>query len=274
MIQTSSPGKTIRLGRVFDHQTERTVIVAIDHGIGGVPSGLANLIPDVEALLTGEPDGLILTAGALRRLAPVLAGRGGPGILVTVDHAGGATLPGTSSRGEEHRLLLGIEDCLRLGADGVKTLLIFGREELRVHAENVALVAALARAADAWGVPLLVEPVLWGRTATEEQRHDPRVLRHICRIAVELGADVVKAAFPGDDAAFHEIVATTPVPIVILGGAKMERPEDAIETAARAVRSGGAGVAFGRNVFQHKDPAGMIRSLRAVVHGRTEEEPR
>jgi DhnA family fructose-bisphosphate aldolase class Ia len=103
--------------------------------------------------------------------------------------------------------------------------------------------------------------------ASEEQRRDPRVLRHICRIAVELGADIVKAAFPGDEAAFAEIARDTPVPIVILGGARMERAEEALETARRAVRAGAAGVAFGRNVFQQPDPAGMVRGLRAAVHG-------
>src|SRR6476660_500500 len=124
MFESSAPGKSIRLGRIFQRDTRRSVIVAIDHGIGGSPEGLSQLIPDVTALLEGEPDGLILTAGALRRLAPVLAGRRGPGLLVAVDYSGGATVPGSPGRGEEHRLLLGIEESLRLGADGVKALLI------------------------------------------------------------------------------------------------------------------------------------------------------
>jgi DhnA family fructose-bisphosphate aldolase class Ia len=268
MIDSRSSGKSIRLGRLFRGDTGRSVIVAIDHGIGGAPEGLANLVGDMSKMLEGRPDGLILSAGALRRLAPVLAGREGPGILVTADYGGGNTLPGGGGgRGEQYRLLLGIEDALRLGADGVKVVLVFGRESLQVHSENVAAIATLARAADSWGVPVLVEPVLWGRTASEEQRRDPNVLRHICRIAVELGADVVKAAFPSDDAAFADIVRAIPVPVVILGGPRMERPEAALDTARRAVAAGAAGVAFGRNVFQAPDPAEMIRGLRAAVHG-------
>jgi class I fructose-bisphosphate aldolase len=267
MFESPSPGKSIRLGRLFQRETRRSVIVAIDHGIGGAPDGLVELVPHAAAMLEGEPDGLILTAGALRRLAPVLAGRRGPGILVAVDYSGGSTVPGSPSRGEQHRLLLGIEEALRLGADGVKALLVFGRESLEIHADNVAAITSLARAADLWGVPLLVEPVLWGRTATEEQRRDPRVLRNICRIAVELGADIVKAPFPADDAAFAEITRASPVPVVILGGPRMENAEAVLDTARRAVRAGAAGVAFGRNVFQHPDPAGMVRALRSVVHG-------
>ena len=274
VLNAPAPGKSLRLGRIFARETGRAVIVAIDHGLGGAPAGLESLVPDVQAMAAGEPDALILTAGALARLAPVLAGRPGPGILVTVDYSGGATVPGGTGRGEEHRLLVEIEDALRLGADGLKALLIFGRESLQVHAENVAMVARLARAADAWGVPLLVEPVVWGRAATEEQRRDAQVVRHICRIAVELGADIVKAPFPADEAAFAAIAAEIPVPIVILGGPKTAQPDDAVATARRAVQAGAAGVAFGRNVFQHQDPAAMVRALRAAVHGPNEEGPR
>jgi DhnA family fructose-bisphosphate aldolase class Ia len=267
MIQSYSTGKSVRLRRLFDGETGRSVIVAIDHGIGGSPQGLPRLVPDVAALLEGGPDGLILSAGALRRLAPALDGRRAPGILVTVDYGGGTTLPGGGGpRGEEHRLLLGIEDALRLGADGVKVVLNFGRESLNVHADNVVMIASLARAADAWGVPVLVEPVVWGRAATEEQRRDPQVLHHICRIAVELGADIVKLPFPSDVTVFQEIVRATPVPIVILGGPKMESAKDVIETARSAVAAGGAGVAFGRNVFQHPEPAAIVRALREAVH--------
>jgi class I fructose-bisphosphate aldolase len=152
-------------------------------------------------------------------------------------------------------------------------LLIFGRESLEAHTENLHQVAAVAHACEAWGMPLLVEPVVWGRTATDEERRSPQVLRHICRIAVELGADVLKVGYPGDAAAFREIVAEIPVPVVILGGPRMERPRDVVATAAGAVEAGAAGLAFGRNVFQAADPTAMLRALRQVVHeGRTVDE--
>jgi len=33
-----------------------------------------------------------------------------------------------------------------------------------------------------------------------------------------------------------------------------------------SVKAGGAGAATGRNVFQHKDPASMVRVLCGIVH--------
>jgi DhnA family fructose-bisphosphate aldolase class Ia len=35
---------------------------------------------------------------------------------------------------------------------------------------------------------------------------------------------------------------------------------------ADSVAVGGKGVVFGRNIWQHANPAGMVRALRAVIH--------
>jgi class I fructose-bisphosphate aldolase len=165
-----------------------------------------------------------------------------------------------------YRVHTTVEEALRLGADALKILLIFGRESLEAHTENLLQVARMAHACEAWGVPILVEPVVWGATASDEERRSPQVLRHICRISVELGADLLKVAYPGDPETFRGIVAELPVPVVILGGPRMESPRDVLAVAASAALSGAAGVAFGRNVFQAPDPPALVRALRRVVH--------
>ena len=82
----------------------------------------------------------------------------------------------------------------------------------------------------------------------------------------EWGADILKISYTGDITTFREVVETCPIPIVILGGSKMETEQDVLATVAGAMEAGAIGVAFGRNVFQHPHPIGMIRSLRQVVH--------
>jgi DhnA family fructose-bisphosphate aldolase class Ia len=34
-----------------------------------------------------------------------------------------------------------------------------------------------------------------------------------------------------------------------------------------AVAAGGAGASIGRNVFQHRSPASMVRAIVSIVHG-------
>jgi DhnA family fructose-bisphosphate aldolase class Ia len=259
-------GKAVRLGRLFDRESGRSVIVAADHGIGGAPAGLEHFERAMAPIVAARPDALILTPGGARRAASMLGVRGAPALMVAVDAACGATLPGGPRRGETYRVHTTVEEALRLGADALKMLLIFGRESLEVHAENLYQVARAAHACEAWGVPLLVEPVVWGAAASDEERRSPRVLRHICRIAVESGADVLKVAYPGDPETFRSIVSELSVPVVILGGPRMESPREVVAAAAGAVTAGARGLAFGRNVFQATDPPALIHALRQVVH--------
>ena len=72
--------------------------------------------------------------------------------------------------------------------------------------------------------------------------------------------------YTGDVETFREAVDICPLPIVILGGAKMDTERDALATVAGALEAGAIGVAFGRNVFQHPNPTGMIKALRQVIH--------
>ncbi len=58
----------------------------------------------------------------------------------------------------------------------------------------------------------------------------------------------------------------TCVPVVILGGKKVARVADVLAMAEESVRAGGRGVVFGRNVWQHDNPAGIVAALRRVVH--------
>jgi DhnA family fructose-bisphosphate aldolase class Ia len=259
-------GKSIRLNRLFDVRSHRSVTVAVDHGIGGVPSGLERPREALAAVLAGEPDGLILTPGLLKSCADLFVGRGRPALFAAADVAPGSTFPGGPGGGEEYRLMAGVEELLRLGADGVKMLLIFGRESAAAHADNIERVAAMARACESWGVPLMVEPVLWGRMVPETERAHPRRVQSVARIAVELGADLLKVPHPSDPDSFRTLVEASPVPVLILGGPRAETERELLDGVAAALAAGAHGVAFGRNVFQHRDPAAAVRALRALIH--------
>ncbi len=83
------------------------------------------------------------------------------------------------------------------------------------------------------------------------------------RVGAELGADVIKAYFTGSGS-FRDVVRGCPVPILVAGGPKTESP---LTLAEQAIREGAAGVAFGRNVFEHNTPRALIKRLIQIVHG-------
>ncbi len=39
-----------------------------------------------------------------------------------------------------------------------------------------------------------------------------------------------------------------------------------LTTVKEAIDAGGAGIAFGRNIWQHKDPEGLLKAISEIVH--------
>jgi DhnA family fructose-bisphosphate aldolase class Ia len=83
---------------------------------------------------------------------------------------------------------------------------------------------------------------------------------------VELGADVIKGPYVADREALATLVRRTPVPVVLLGGPRLDDERAVLEIAATAMAAGVRGLVFGRNVFQRPNAEAMIGALRGIVH--------
>jgi len=239
-------GMKNRISRILKPETGRTVMLAIDHGYFlGPTSGLEEPGETVAPLLR-HADSLMLTRGTLRRCIPpetdipvVLRMSGGTSILRELSNEG---------------MTVAFEDALRLNAAAVTLSVFVGAEGERTTLLNLA---KLVDQGERHGIPTLAVTAVG-----KEMTRDARYLGLACRIAAELGAQMVKTYYCEG---FEDIVRDTPVPIVIAGGKKI--PErDAIELAYNAVQAGARGVDMGRNIFQSDCPVGMIRAVRAVVH--------
>ena len=63
------------------------------------------------------------------------------------------------------------------------------------------------------------------------------------------------------------------MPVVIAGGPKMDTENDLLQMVYDAISVGATGVAFGRNIFQAKNPTLLVKKLCTVVHmGYTADE--
>ena len=235
-----------RLSRILKPADGRTVMLAVDHGYFlGPTSGLEEPGKTVAPLLP-HADSLMLTRGVLRQCIPatsdvpvVLRVSGGTSILSELSHEG---------------LTVDFEDAIRLNAAAVTLSVFIGGQGERTSLLNLA---KLIDEGQRYGFPVLAVTAVG-----KDMVRDARYLGLACRICAELGAHFVKTYFCEG---FEEVIANTPVPVVIAGGKKL--PErDAIRLASSAIKAGAKGVDMGRNIFQSDCPVGMIRAVRAVVH--------
>ena len=241
-------GMRNRLARIFDPQTGRTVMLAIDHGyFQGPTSGLERVDLSIVPIAPFA-DALMLTRGMLRSTVPsryqggiVMRASGGPSVLKDLSN---------------ERIALDMEDAARMNVHAVAVQVFVGGEHETQSVENLT---RLVDAGYRFGIPVL------GVTAVgRELVRDARYLGLATRICAELGAQFVKTYYV--DKGFESVTAGCPVPIVMAGGKKLPERE-ALVMAYRAMSEGAAGVDMGRNIFQSPAPAAMINAVRGVVHG-------
>ncbi len=263
-LRASSPGMIPRLGRLFDERTGCSVIVAMDHGIGGVPDGFRYPQQLLETILGARPDGVLLNAGLARRVAHLFSRRDAPALVLGIDqliHSG----PRGKGPAERHWAQFPVEEAVRLGADAVKAMLLMGSPDPAVRAENLSYLTHTAAACRQWEIPLMIEPYLWGTEVPSDPAERAQMNADGARIAIELGADILKLEYGGDPDRFREIVEASPVPVFILGGPKRPTERETIADVVSGAQAGAVGLTIGRNIWQHSNPARVVRALRTAL---------
>lgn len=240
-------GMKNRLARIFNPETGRTVMLAIDHGyFQGPTTGLERVDLNIVPLMP-LADALMLTRGILRTTVPpslvkpiVMRCSGGPSILKELSN---------------EELAVDIEDAIRMNVSAL-TLQVFigGDHETRTVHNMTRLVDVGMR----YGIPTMAVTAVG-----KELTRDAKYLRLACRICAELGAQIVKTYYCPEG--FETVTASCPVPIVMAGGKKLPELE-ALTMAYNAIQRGAAGVDMGRNIFQSDAPKAMMRAVHEVVH--------
>ena len=248
-------GKAIRLERIFNRNTGRTIIVPMDHGVTVGPiAGLEKMRDTVTDLVAGGANAGLVHKGQVK-LGHRMQGRDF-GCIVHLS-AGTCLSPYPNVK----RLVGTVEEAIRLGADGVSVHVNLGDE---TEGQMLADLGSVAASAVEWGMPLLA--MVYARGPKVSDEYDPEIVAHCARVGAELGADVVKVNYPGSPEAFAHVVECACVPVVIAGGAKLDSPRDFLEMVRASLDAGGAGLSVGRNVFQHKNCTRLVEVLNRVVH--------
>ncbi len=249
-------GKTVHLKRLQNPASGRILTVALDHAPSyGVLDGLQNIKQITEQVAAGNPEAILMMKGTAERCFEPYAGR----IALILKSS---TL---SPLHPEHDVWVShVEDALRLGADAIAMAVTFG------SAQQTALLANLAglvREAEPVGLPVIVHAYPNGELVPPEERFSARRVGYASRAAMELGVDIVKTFYTGSAETFAQVVEmAAPALVVAAGGPRLETEADVLRMAEAVRQAGAAGLTFGRNVWQSRNPARMIRALAYILH--------
>ncbi len=265
-------GAEVRLGQLFDRESGRSFIAAFDHGVTlGPKPGSEDALGVLQKIIDGGPNGILVSPGVMKLGGSLFGFHGGPVPIVRADWIfNNEVFPGLPAalqdprQGENYEVICSPEDALALGAGAITMFLIVGTGDGAAFANNARQVAANVQVARRVGLPVIVESVLWGSRL--EDKRDPELLAFGARVAAELGADAIKTTYTGDPETMRQVVAGSPVPVLVLGGVRSSSPEAVLEATRGAIEGGARGVVYGRNVWQADDPLVMCGLLREVIH--------
>ncbi|CAL9391161.1 2-amino-4,5-dihydroxy-6-oxo-7-(phosphonooxy)heptanoate synthase [Streptomyces sp. enrichment culture] len=248
-------GKSVRLARLSRPGDGRFLFVPLDHSVSDGPVATAAGFGDlVRSIAHGGADGVVVHKGRARMITPELLTR-----CSLVVHLSASTAHGPDSNA---KVLVGdVEEAVRLGADAVSVHVNIGSD---TEADQLADLGAVASACDRFGMPLMA--MIYPRGPRVTDPTDPTLVAHVVNIAADLGVDIVKTVLADPPERMAEVIASSPLPVVVAGGGSTDR--SLFEFAVTAVDMGCAGLAVGRRVFTSPSPEKAVRELASIIHRR------
>ncbi len=265
-------GKRARLYRLFYERgvgKGKALILPIDQGLEHGPSdfienpesGHPNY--QIRIALEGDYSAIVMHIGLAEKFLHEYAGR----IPLILKINGKTNIP--SDDEALSPLVARVEDAVRLGADAVGYTLYVGTPR---QFEDIRQFMEVRREAERLGVPVIVWAYPRGRyVEMKGGKNSLYAVDYAARVAVEVGADVIKLNIPELDPvravempepyrsmvkemdeyqAIRKVIdSACGVPVIIAGGEK-EGEEKLLERAKLCVKAGAKGFIFGRNIWK------------------------
>jgi len=200
-------GKAIRLERIIDRNSHKTVIVPMDHGVTvGPVEGLTDMREAVSKVVAGGTNAVLMHKGM-----PRFSHRGRGKDVGLIIHLSGGTSISPDPNVKE--LVCTVEEAIKIGADAVSLHINLGAE---TDNEMLRQLGYVSSKCEEWQMPLLA--MMYPRGKKIKNEYDPEYIKHAARVGAELGADIVKVPYTGTVESFAEVVDGCRLPVVIAGG--------------------------------------------------------
>jgi fructose-bisphosphate aldolase / 2-amino-3,7-dideoxy-D-threo-hept-6-ulosonate synthase len=259
---TASVGKAMRLKRVIDPDGV-SVICALDHGMTSPTflEPLADIVTRTQEAVAGGANVIMMSKGMIRVAQEAFAPTTSLALLLSASAGPDGDRP-------EIVQIADVEEALVLGADAVVLFTALGGE---TEPAMVDILAGVGRECASLEMPFIAEaefPTTYATVEELKQQYGFEYLRRNVRLCAELGADIVKTNWPGDQESFGRCVeAANGVPVVLAGGSRLADAE-LLTRMEQAMAAGAIGCSVGRNIFMHEHPEAITRALSRVIRER------
>jgi class I fructose-bisphosphate aldolase len=185
-----------------------------------------------------------------------------------------------------------VEDGVRLGADAIGYTLYVGSPR---QDEDLAQMRRVREECDRFGMPLVVWAYPRGEAVEAKGGQNSFfAIDYAARMAMEMGADIVKLNMPQIDAdkdkdapapynelqvdqqeAIRQCVESAGRALVVLSGGSKADDETVLRNTREVMEAGGSGVIFGRNVWQreHNEAIDIVEQIKESLLANVRRTP-
>ncbi|MCM4164622.1 MULTISPECIES: class I fructose-bisphosphate aldolase [unclassified Arenibacter] len=266
----------VRLKRMFN-ESGKCLDVAIDHGIFNEYSfldGLENVEKVIGQLVLAGPDAIQTNYGQSDILQNI-PGKDKPALVMRVD-------VGNPYNAEVHKVMYSalqnenepILEALKMDAACVVCNLLLLPGEPDLHRLSIKNISKIRSECDKYGMPLMIEPLVMKSNDVRggyQVDGNKKLIVPLVRQARELGADIIKADPTEHVEDYHEVVEAARCPVLVRGGGKEELNEIFIKSYG-FLQQGTKGLVYGRNIYQHPNPAQIVKAFMAMIHNNATPE--
>jgi class I fructose-bisphosphate aldolase len=158
--------------------------------------------------------------------------------------------------------LCSVKEAIDLGATGVGYTIYVGSKH---EGEMFEEFAKIVEEAHNNKMPVIVWMYPRGENIKDE--FDKDILAYAARIALELGADIVKMKYNKNQDDLKWIVKSAgKTKVIIAGGSKLS-DEELLKEVREEIGAGTSGLAIGRNIWQRDNPYEIIGKLKEIIWG-------
>ncbi len=287
LLETLSPGKRTRLRRLlfeFGPGNGTLLLLPIDQGIEHGPRDFfpnpASKDPEYQFSLAAEAgySAIACQIGLATKYYPAYAGQ----VPLILKINGKTDIPPADEALSP--LNASVEDAVRLGADAVGYTLYVGSPR---QDDDLRQLREVRADCDRYGMPLVIWSYPRGSAIEKKGGRDSfYAIDYAARLAMEMGADVVKLNMPKIDPerdkdspapyneggftqeeAIRHCVASAGRSLVVLSGGSKVDDDKLLEQTRFIMEAGGSGVIYGRNVWQREHSAALeiIEQIKEIM---------
>ena len=247
-------GKSIRLNHLF--KDGRMVAIMMDHSIArGILPGLVDIKQTIKKVKDGNPDAISILKGIADKCFDPQP-NDQTALIIKASNP--------SPYNKHYAAIIGsVEDALKCGADAIAVGCVIGGAQ---QAKGLEQAAKITSEAAAWGLPVIGHFYPRGEFISEDEQENWENVAYAARVGAEIGVDIMKIHHSGKIDELEKIVKAVPTKVVLAGGGSGQGIKHYFQMARNICDVGGAGVAFGRAVWNFEDPVAFIKALKLIVH--------